>query len=191
MKGDPLVFIGRTKWRDLDKPFGLWPGDRRAHMYVIGKTGTGKSSLLEAMIRQDVLAGNGCALFDPHGDLAERLNEWIPESRRPDVIYLNVPDPKQPFGFNPLQGVPELRRSLAANGIVEALKKIFDDSWGVRLEYILRSALLLLLEQPEATLADVVRLFHDKDFRKEAAERVTNEQVKRFWTGEVEKYGKD
>jgi len=160
-------------------------------MYVIGKTGTGKSSLLEGMIRQDVLAGNGLALFDPHGDLAERLYDWIPDSRRQDLIYLNVPDPDQPFGFNPLEGVPPLRRSLAANGIVEALKKLFDDAWGVRLEYILRSALLLLLEQPQATLADVVRLFHEKEFRKEAAERVTNEQVNRFWTIEFEKFGRE
>jgi hypothetical protein len=191
MKGEPLTFIGETNWRDLRKPFGSRPGDRRAHMYVIGKTGTGKSSLLEGMIRQDLLAGHGLALFDPHGDLAERLNDWMPESRKRDLIYLNVPDPDQPFGFNPLEGVAPLRRSLAANGIVEALKKIFDDAWGVRLEYILRSALLLLLEQPEATLADVVRLFHEKEFRKAAAERVTNEHVKRFWTVEFEKYGKD
>ena len=190
MKGDRLIFLGRTKWRDLDKPFGLIPSDRRAHMYVIGKTGTGKSSLLESMARQDILAGNGMALFDPHGDLAERLYAWVPESRRSDVIYLNVPDPEQPFGFNPLENVPPLRRSLAANGITETLKKLFDDAWGVRLEYILRSALLLLLEQPEATLADVVRLFHEKEFRKEAADRVTNEQVKYFWTTEFEKFGR-
>jgi len=190
MNGNPLIFLGRTKWRDLDKLFGLRHRDRRAHTYVIGKTGTGKSSLLEAMIRQDILAGNGLALFDPHGDLAERITEWIPKARRRDVIYLNVPDPQQPFGLNPLQGVPALRRTLAANGIVETLKKLFDDAWGVRLEYILRSALLLLLEQPEATLADVVRLFHDKDFRREAVEHATNDQVKYFWTTEFEQYGR-
>jgi len=175
----------------MRKPFGSRPDDRRAHMYVIGKTGTGKSSLLEGMIRQDLVAGHGLALFDPHGDLAERLNDWMPESRKRDLIYLNVPDPAQPFGFNPLEGVPPLRRSLAANGIVEALKKLFDDAWGARLEYILRSALLLLLEQPEATLADVFRLLHDKEFRKKAAERSMNEQVRRFWTTEFEKYGKE
>lgn len=191
MTDDPLIYIGRAKWRDDRRPFGLRSADRRAHMYVVGKTGTGKSSLLEGMIRQDVLAGNGLALFDPHGDLAERLYAWIPESRKPDVIYLNVPDPTQPFGFNPLENVPPLRRSLAANGIVETLKKLFDDAWGIRLEYILRNALLLLLEQPEATLADVVRLFHEKDFRKEAAERLTNEQVRYFWTTEFEKFGKN
>jgi hypothetical protein len=190
MTEDRLIFIGRTKWRDLDKPFGLWPEDRRAHMYAIGKTGTGKSSLLEAMVRQDILAGNGLALFDPHGDLVERINKWVPDDRRKDVIYLNVPDPEQPFGFNPLEAVPPLRRSLAASGITETLKKLFDDAWGIRLEYILRNALLLLLEQPEATLSDVTRLFHDKDFRKEAAERVKNDEVKRFWQTEFEHYGK-
>lgn len=190
MKGEPLLLIGRTKWRDMDRPFGLRPKDRHAHMYVIGKTGTGKSSLFEGMIRQDILAGNGLALFDPHGDLAERLVAWVPESRRADVVYLNVPDPEQTFGFNPLENVPPLRRSLAANGIVETLKKLFDDAWGVRLEYILRSALLLLLEQPEATLGDIVRLFHDKEFRNQAAERATNEQVRRFWLVEFQKYGR-
>jgi len=174
----------------MRKKFGSRPADRRAHMYVIGKTGTGKSSLLEGLIRQDILAGHGLALFDPHGDLAERLALWMPESRKGDLIYLNVPDPTQQFGFNPLEGVSPLRRSVAANGIVEALKKIFLEAWGVRLEYILRSALLLLLEQPQATLADVVRLFHDKDFRQEAAERSTNEHVKRFWTVEFEKLGR-
>src|SRR5213082_310658 len=140
MSREPLTFIGETNWRDMRRHFGSRAADRRAHMYVIGKTGTGKSSLLEAMIRQDILAGNGVAVFDPHGDLAERLHEWMPDARRPDLIYLNVPDPEQRFGFNPLQGVPPLRRSLAANGIVETLKKLFDDAWGVRLEYILRSA---------------------------------------------------
>src|SRR3954467_11696577 len=110
MSAEPLIFIGRTKWRDMSKPFGLWPQDRRAHMYVIGKTGTGKSSLLEGMIRQDLLAGHGLALFDPHGDLAERLALWMPDSRKANLISLDVPAPTQQFGFNPLEGVSALRR---------------------------------------------------------------------------------
>jgi hypothetical protein len=188
LRREPLTFVGRTNWRDRTRPFGIREQDRLAHMYVIGKTGTGKSSLLEIMIRQDIVAGRGLALFDPHGDLAERLVEWMPEDKRAKLIYLNVPDPAQPFGFNPLEGVPALRRSVAANGIVEALKKIFADSWGIRLEYILRNALLLLLDQPKATIADVLRLFSEPDFRREAAERSTNAQVRRFWTTEFENY---
>jgi uncharacterized protein DUF87 len=184
----PLTIIGRTNWRGVGRPFGIRAPDRRAHMYVVGKTGAGKSTLLEAMIRQDLLAGSGLALFDPHGDLAERVVAWMPESRKEDLVYLNVPDPNQPFGFNPLQGVPPLRRSVAANGIVETLKKIFADSWGIRLEYILRNALLLLLDQPQATIADVLRLFHEPEFRREAAANATNPQVRRFWTTEFENY---
>ena len=187
---EPLLFLGRINWRGLNRPFGIAQKDRRAHMYVVGKTGTGKSSLLEGMIRQDVLNGNGLAVFDPHGDLAQRINDWIPDARKADVIYLDVPNAEQPFGFNPLEGVPPLKRSLAANSIVEALKKIFGDAWGVRLEYILRNALLVLLELPDSTLGDVVRLFHDKEFRKEAAENCSNEHVKRFWLTEFEKYGR-
>jgi type IV secretion system coupling TraD/TrwB family protein len=187
---EPLIFLGRVNWRGVSRLFGMQQADRRAHLYMVGKTGTGKSSLLELMIRQDVAAGNGLALFDPHGDLVERVYGWIPDSRKGDVIYLNVPDAEQPFGFNPLEGVPPLKRSLAANSIIEALKKIFEDAWGVRLEYILRNALLVLIEQPDSTLADVVRLFHDKDFRKKSADDCTNEHVKRFWLTEFEKYGR-
>jgi len=130
MSGGPLIFIAGRSGAISTKPFGLRPGDRLAHMYVIGKTGTGKSSLLEAMVRQDVLAGNGLALFDPHGDLAERLNDWIPESRRSDVIYLNVPDPEQPFGFNPLQMCPPLRRSRRRKRHRRSAQKLFEDAWG-------------------------------------------------------------
>lgn len=190
MTDEHLTFVGRTNWRGQNRPFGIRQKDRRAGMYAVGKTGTGKSSLLEVMLRQDILRGNGVALFDPHGDLVERVHAWIPDAMKRDVIYLNVPDPEQPFGFNPLEGVPPLKRSLAANSLVEALKKIFDDAWGVRLEYILRNALLVLLELPGATLADVVRLFHDKEFRKQTAEQCTNEHVKRFWLTEFEKYGR-
>lgn len=161
-----------------------------AHTYVVGKTGTGKSSLLEFMIRQDIMNGHGLALFDPHGDLAERLVAWIPASRRKDLIYLNVPDPTLPFGFNPLEGVPLLKRSLAANGIVEALRKMFADSWGYRLEHILRAALLLLLDQESATIGDVLRLFREPEFRLEAASRATNPHVARFWTTEFPAFGK-
>jgi len=187
-QGEPLTFLGRTNFRSTGRPFGVRLPDRRAHMYVVGKTGTGKSSLFEFMIRQDILAGRGLALFDPHGDLAERVVAWTPAERKADVLYINVPDPRQPFAFNPLRNVPVLRRSVAANGIVEAMKKIFAESWGPRLEYIFRSALLLLLDQPEATIADVPRLFHEPEYRRAVAARATNPHVRRFWTTEFENY---
>ncbi len=183
-----LTFLGRTNWRAHGQPFGIPQEDRRAHVYLIGKTGTGKSSLLEVMIRQDVIAGRGLALLDPHGDLAERLRRWIPEDRSGDLVYVDVPAREQAVGFNPLRGVPALRRSVAANAIVEALKKIFADSWGIRLEYILRNSILLLLDQEKATIADVLRLFHEPEYLREALGRATNEQVRRFWTKEFEAY---
>lgn len=183
-----LTFLGRTNWRGQHRIFGIPEEDRCAHTYIIGKTGAGKTTMLEMLIRQDLLNGVGFAVFDPHGDLAERVIRWMPESRKSDLVYLDVPNPNHEFRFNPLANVPPLRRSVTANGIVEALKKLFADSWGIRLEYILRNALLLLLDQPQATLADVLKLFHDERFRRDAATRATNEQVKAFWTTEFEKY---
>jgi len=157
-------------------------------MYALGKTGTGKSSLLETLIRQDIAAGEGVALFDPHGDLAERVASQIPAERAQDLIYLDVPNQARLFGFNPLERVSSGRRSLAASALVEVFKKIWADSWGPRLEHILRNAIFCLLEQPEATIADIPRLLDDQGFRKRAAERVSNAEVRHFWLWEYEGY---
>ena len=183
-----LIYLGRTNWRDQDRPFGMWPDDRLAHLYVVGKTGSGKSSFLEFLIRQDLVNSNGLALFDPHGDLVERVHQFAVAKGRKDVVYLNVPDLTQSFGFNPLSNVPLSRRSLAAAGLIEAFKKMFSDSWGVKLEHFFRHALLLLLDQPSATLADVPRLFLDAQFREQAAQHATLDQVRRFWTFEFPSY---
>jgi hypothetical protein len=185
---DSLTYLGHIHWRDDNRAFGIHPADRLAHMHVVGKTGTGKSSLLEFLLRQDLANGHGLALFDPHGDLVERLHEWSRTNGRTDVIYLNVPDPEQPFAFNPLANVPPLRRSLAAAGLIEALKKMFSEAWGVRMEHFLRYALLLLLDQPSATIADIPRLFTEPDYRKAAIANVQHPQVQRFWTLEFPSY---
>ena len=132
--------------------------------------------------------GEGLALLDPHGDLVEKILKAIPDERKNDLIYFNVADIKNPLGFNPLENVPAEKRSLAASGLLDAFKKIWADSWGPRLEHIFRNALLALLDQPEATLADVLRLLEDSSYRSEVCFRVSNSQVRDFWLGEYENY---
>jgi hypothetical protein len=185
---NPITLFAQTDFRGGGRVFGIQQTDRRAHMYLIGKTGTGKSTLLATMIRQDIQSGQGLALLDPHGDLVEKVVAAIPQTRRGDLIYFNVPDVSRPLGFNPLERVPPLRRSLAASGLLEVFKMIWADSWGPRLEHILRNALLALVDQPEATLADILRLLDDRAFRRLAASRVTSPQVRAFWLREYEGY---
>jgi hypothetical protein len=185
---DRITLIGRTNFRNQRRLFGIRQADRRAHMYIIGKTGTGKTTLLETMVRQDIDAGRGLALFDPHGDLVERILAWMPEKRKADLIYFNVPDPSRPLAFNPLESLPPAKRALAASGMLEVFKKIWADSWGPRSEHILRNALLALFDQPEAALADILRLLDDAGFRRTAASRVHNAQVRGFWLREYESY---
>ena len=168
--------------------FGIKDRDRLAHMYVIGKTGTGKSTLMATMMRQDIEAGQGFALLDPHGDLVELVLSWIPADRQKDLIYFNVPDTSQPLAFNPLEAVPTEKRPLVASGLLEAFKKIWGENFGPRSEHILRNCFLALLDQPEATLGDVLKLLDDKSFREEAVQRVENPQVRRFWLKEYKNY---
>jgi uncharacterized protein DUF87 len=181
-------FFARTNFRNKGIPVGIKQADRLSHMYVIGKTGTGKSTLLETLAMQDIAHGRGMMLIDPHGDLAERVARAVPAHRRQNVIYFNVPDPAQPFGYNPLKHVREDKISLAASGLMEAFKKMWPDAWGVRMEHVLRNALLTLLEQPEATLGDILLLLNDKSFRSAAVARIRNEQVRQFWITEYDHY---
>src|SRR5438093_2821835 len=185
---DSITILGRIDFRDDRRLFGIKRADRRAHLYVIGKTGTGKSTLLENLARQDIECGRGLALLDPHGDLVERLLAAVPDQRKSDLLYCNVPDVANPVGFNPLENVAPYRRPLAASGLLEVFKKIWIDTWGPRLEHILRNALLALLDQPEATLAGVLRLLDDKTFRRSAMVHVANAAVRDFWLREYESY---
>jgi hypothetical protein len=180
--------FAKTNFRAQEVPFGIKQADRRSHLYVIGKTGTGKSTLLEALLRQDVQAGRGFALLDPHGDLVEKVREFIPAERLPDLIDFDVPNLQQPLGFNPLETISPAKRSLAAAGLLEVFKKLWPESWGPRLEHILRNALLVLFDQPHATLSDVLRLLADKRFRQQAAGVTSNGQVRDFWLYEYERY---
>jgi Type IV secretion-system coupling protein DNA-binding domain len=191
MSGDidnRITYFGRTNFRNEHKRFGIKRADRRAHMYVIGKTGTGKSTLMETLIRQDIQNGEGVALLDPHGDLVDKILATIPEKRKADLIYFNVAENARPLGFNPLESVAPEKRPLAAAGLLDAFKKIWVDSWGPRLEHLLRNALFCLLDQPSATLADVLRLLNDSEFRRAAALRVYNSHVRDVWLNEYENY---
>lgn len=183
-----ISLFARTNTREPKRRFGIRQGDRLSHIYVVGKTGVGKTTLLETLISQDIAAGRGCALIDPHGDFVERIAASIPPHRAADTIYLNVPDPKQPFGYNPFTKVSPGLRSLVASGIIDVFKKMWDDAWGARMEHILRNALLALLDQPSASMPDILTLLTNRDFRDRVLANVENDQVAAFWRDEFPKY---
>ncbi|WP_457936071.1 type IV secretory system conjugative DNA transfer family protein [Mesorhizobium sp. 10J20-29] len=188
MPNTSISYFARTNARKPHRIFGIKQADRLSHMYVIGKTGTGKSTLLETLIRQDIVAGRGAAFIDPHGDLVERIAGSIPERRNSDTIYLDVASPKLSFGYNPFVRVSPGLRPLVASGLMDVFKKLWSDSWGPRMEHILRNALLALLDQPEAAMPDILSLLTDKSFRYRAVTRINNAQVRAFWRDEFPKY---
>lgn len=184
-----VTYFARTCYRHIRDLFGIKRRDRLFHTYVIGKTGAGKSNLLLTLILQDIRNGEGLTVIDPHGDLVEKIAATIPDHRHDDVIWFNVPDPTQPYGYNPLKHVASERRSLAASGILEAFHKLWGEkAWGQRLEYILRNALLAMLDQPSADLTDLLRLLRDDTYRKQVVANIQNEPVKDFWVHEYPKY---
>lgn len=179
-----IATFAKTSFRNELARFGIKRVDRRAHMYILGKTGTGKSTLLETLMLDDLKKGHGFTLIDPHGDLFHRLRARIPEDRLPDVIDFDVPNPTQPYGFNPLANVPANKRSLAASGLIQVFKHLWADSWGPRLEYILRNCLLSLLDYPNATMSDIQRLLTDANFREKVILSIKNAQIRDFWRKE-------
>ncbi len=185
---NPITYFAITNYRDIRKRFGIKEKNRRGHMYIIGKTGTGKSTLIENMVISDIKDGNGLALIDPHGDLTENILHFIPEERIEDVIYFNPGDLEYPIAFNPLEKVHPDHQHLVVSSLICVFKKIWSEFWGPRLEHILRHSLLTLLEYPGSTLLYLPRLLTDKDFRKDVLEKVTNQQVRDFWFFEFEKY---
>lgn len=171
-------------------PFSLSPADRRQHVYVIGKTGTGKTTLLRSLILQDIAAGEGVGVLDPHGDLAEDLIDHIPPWRMSDVVYFNPADVEYPVGFNLLRAVPAPSRSLVASGIVSAFKHLWRDSWGPRLEYILYATIAALLDVENATILGVQRMLADAEYRRWVVKQIKDPAVKAFWEGEFALYDK-
>jgi len=157
-------------------------------MYIIGKTGTGKSTLIENLAISDIKNGYGLALIDPHGDMAEDILNFIKKKRIKDVIYFNPGDLDYPIAFNPLEKVPKDFHHLVVSGIISTFKKIWSESWGPRLEHILRHSILSLLEYPNSTLLDLPKLLTDKDFRTNVINFVTHPQVREFWLSEFDRY---
>ncbi|MBS4065881.1 MAG: ATP-binding protein [Chitinophagaceae bacterium] len=180
--------IGITTFRNSNIPFGIKDQDRFGHIYCIGKTGTGKSTLLLNMAISDIQKGNGICVIDPHGDIAETLLEYIPASRVKDVVYFNPQDTDFPLGFNPLFGIKQHQHPLAVSGLLSTFKKIWAESWGPRLEYILRFSLLTLLEYPHSSLLDVQPLLTDSAFRSQVLRHIKNPSVLRFWHQEYASY---
>lgn len=183
-----LTILGKTTFRNEQKLFGISRTDRRQHLYLIGKSGTGKSTLLEMMIRQDIINGFGVAVFDPHGDLVERIIENIPEERKSEIIYLNPADSKNTITFNPLASVPKDLHAITTAGLLESFKKIWTDFWGPRTEYILRNTILALLEMQTADFSHILRMLSEPKLRRYIVGKLTNQQVKNFWLNEFEAY---
>jgi len=184
----PFTPIGYTNFRNLNRLFGIKLQDRFSHVYSIGKTGSGKTTLLLNMAIDDIYKGYGVILIEPHGDACTRLLAQIPEHRRQDVIYFDATDESHRTGFNPLLNVPVEERHLVASEIVVSFKKIWADSWGPRLEYILRYAILTLLEYPTATLLDIQPLLLDQAFRNLVLQFTDNSAILAFWHNEFDKY---
>ncbi len=184
----PVTVFASTNFRNQQRRFGIKEDDRRRHMYLVGKTGMGKSTTLENMIIEDIRAGRGLALVDPHGDLAEKVLKFIPASRTNDVVYFNPADTAYPVAFNILESVGEDYKPLVAYGLVGVFKKIWADSWGPRMEYILTNTILGLLDYPGSTLLGVLRMLVDKSYRKKVVAKIDDPVVKTFWSDEFANY---
>ena len=183
-----VTYFATTHTRGKRDPFGIRGEDRGKHMYVIGKTGMGKSTMLENMAIQDIQNGEGIAFIDPHGSTAEKLLDFVPQERLDDVIYFAPFDIEHPMGFNVMEDVGYDKRHLVVSGLMGALKRIWVDAWSARMEYILQNTLLALLEYPGSTLLDVNRMLigsmKQNPFRQAVIEKITDPIVKSFWEQE-------
>lgn len=182
-----ISIFGDTNHRRKFVPFGIRQTDRLLHMYVIGQTGVGKSTLIETLARGDLAADRGFAVLDPHGDLAENLRQAAERSGRA-FIYLDAAAPDQPYGFNPLRRVREDKIPLAVGGLMDAMQKLWGEAWGVRMEHVLRNSLYALIERDGSALPDILRLYADKPFRKDVTRNIRNPVVRAYWRDEFDKY---
>lgn len=182
-----LTTLGKTNFRGNEQLFGLKQIDRRRHMYIVGKTGMGKSTLLENMILSDIKIGRGVAVVDPHGDLAESILAQIPSSRTNEVVVFDPSDRDFPVAFNLLENLNPEMNSIVASGLIGIFKKIYAESWGPRLEHILRNTIISLLESPGMTMLGIPRILADPVFRQKVVKKIEDPVVKKFWSDEFER----
>ena len=181
---DQISAFGVTNFRGINHQFGMLRYDRSRHVYIIGQTGAGKSGLLELFALSDIFHNQGYAIIDPHGDFAINNMKFIPGSRLNDVVYFNPADTAYPLGFNPLEVTNPNQKTNISSEVIGVLKRMFGDSWGPRLEYILRYTILALLDRPETTMLDITRMLTDKNFRKETLGYCRDTVVLQFWNVE-------
>ena len=179
--------VAETVYKNRNTKYGLLRNDRRRHLYVIGKTGTGKSTLLANMAINDLKHNEGLCVIDPHGDLVETLLDFIPKHRINDVVYFDPADQDRTVQINLFEGENVVHRELIASGIISVFQKLYSYSWGPRLEYILRNCLLTLLKSKEAKLSDVLDLLTNKEFRDKIVEKLDDPILKNFWVNEYNK----
>ncbi len=182
-----INFFARTEYRNKPATFGIKKDDRRKHLYIVGKTGTGKSTMIANMAINDMRNGEGVAVIDPHGDLCDLLLDFVPSYRINDVAYLDPSDLEYPFHLNPLEVKNESFRELVASGIVSIFYKLYSYSWGPRLEYILRNTILTLLYVPNSTLLQVPELLANESYRAKIIEKIPDQVLKNYWVNEFQK----
>ncbi len=183
-----ITVFAKTNFRNKEVPFGIKTDDRRRHMYVIGKTGMGKTTLMENMVIQDIRNGHGVAFLDPHGDSVQRILNSIPSSRVNDVIYFNPADTDHPLAFNILEAVDTKYKHLVASGLLGVFTKIWANLWSARMEYILNNTILALLDSPGNTLLGITRMYVDKKYRKKIVDNIKDPMVRAFWVDEFANY---
>jgi len=183
-----ITLFAKTNFRNKDVAFGIKRDDRRRHMYIIGKTGMGKTTMIENMVIQDIQDGHGVAFVDPHGDSVEKILHYIPSNRINDVVYLNPADTDFPIAFNPLESVDPKYKHLVASGLMGVFTKIWAGVWSARMEYILNNTILALLDYPGNTLLGIARMLVNKAYRKKIVDNIKDPVVKSFWVDEFANY---
>ncbi|MDF7774294.1 type IV secretion system DNA-binding domain-containing protein [Sphingomonas sp. AOB5] len=182
-----ISYFAETNHHQKFVRFGIKQPDRLSHMYILGATGVGKSTLMRTLAEGDLRAGRGLILVDPHGDLAEQVRDAASQCGRP-LIYLDAADRAQPFSYNPLRRVRDDKIPLAVSGLMDAMKMLWHDAWGVRMEHLLRNSLFALIERDGSTLPDLLRLYTNKAFRQEVVSEIRNSTVRAYWRDEFAKY---